>query len=235
MNTSPLDQNLVANHVSATERTTFIKKTYMHVALAILGFVAFETLFQSIPAIQAIGLKMTQGWTWLLVLGGFAFATGAAERWAMTSTDKNKQYLALTLFVAAYAFIFVPMIYIAQSIAGPTLLMQAGVLTLALFTGLSAVVFLTGKDFSFLRAGLMVGGFIALGLIVGGIAFGFNLGLWFSVAMVILSAGSILYQTSNILHHYNTEQYVAASLGLAGSLLMMFWYILQILMSASSD
>lgn len=235
MDYSPLDQNLVVSQVSSTERAIFIKKTYMHVAMAVLGFIAFEALFQSIPAIKQIGMSMAQGWTWLIVLGGFAFATGAVERWAMTSKDRGKQYIALTIFVALYAFLFVPLIYIATQMAGAEMIMQAGVATLALFTGLSAVVLLTGKDFSFLRTGIMIGGFIAIGLIVAGVAFGFTLGWVFSAAMIILAAASILYQTSNILHRYGTEQYVAASLGLTGSLLMMFWYVLQLIMSFSGD
>ena len=206
--------------------------------MAVLGFIGFEALFQSIPAIQQIGMSMARGWTWLIVLGGFAFATGAVERWAMTSRHKGQQYMALTLFVALYAFLFVPLIHVALKYMpgmGPSMLMQAGVITFGLFTGLSAVVLLTGKDFSFLRTGIMIGGFIAIGLIVAGVAFGFDLGVWFSGAMVALAAASILYQTSNILHHFGTEQYVAASLGLTGSLLMMFWYVLQLIMSFSGD
>ncbi len=233
---TPLDQNLVASQVSSTERATFIRKTYLHVALAVLLFVVIEAIFLSTPAIVKIGLAMTQGWTWLIVLGGFMFATSMAERWAMGSTNKNAQYGALILFVAAQAFIFVPMMYIAMIALGqPQLVMQAGVITLGLFTGLSAFVLLSGKDFSFLRGALTIGGFIAMGLIVAGIAFGFNLGLWFSGAMVLLAGGSILYQTSNMVHHYRTDQYVAASLGLFGSLMLLFWYILQILMSLSGD
>ena len=128
------------------------------------------------------------------------------------------------------------MIYIAMAVIGqPRMVMQAGIVTLGLFTGLSAVVLLTGRDFSFLRTALTVGGFIAIGLIVAGIAFGFNLGLWFSVAMVLLAGGSILYQTSNMLHYYRTDQYVAASLGLFGALMLLFWYILRIFMSMSSE
>ena len=230
---TPLDQNLVASQVSVTERTTFIRKTYLHVALAVLLFVVVEAIFLSTPAIVKIGLAMTQGMTWLLVLGGFMFATTMAERWAMGSTDKNAQYGALMLYVVAQAFIFVPLMYMAIAIVGkPELVMQAGIITLGLFTGLSAVALLTRKDFSFLRTGLMVGGFVAIGLIVAGTIFGFHLGLWFSAAMVLLAGGSILYQTSNMIHQYRTNQYVAASLGLFGALMMMFWYILQIFMSS---
>ncbi len=230
---TPLDQNLVASQVSVTERATFIRKTYLHVALAVLLFIVVEAIFLSTPAIVKIGLAMTQGMTWLLVLGGFMFATSMAERWAMGSTDKNAQYGALLLYVAAQAFIFVPLMYMAIAIVGrPEMVMQAGIITLGLFTGLSAVALLTRKDFSFLRTGLMVGGFVAIGLIVAGTMFGFHLGLWFSAAMVLLAGGSILYQTSNMIHQYRTNQYVAASLGLFGALMMMFWYILQIFMSS---
>ena len=224
----------MAGQVSATERATFIKKTYLHVALSVLLFAIVEAVFLSTPFIVKIGMAMSQGMTWLLVLGGFMLATSAAERWAMGSTDKNAQYGALTLYVVAQAFIFVPMMYMAMSVLGqPHLVMQAGIMTLGLFTGLTAVVLLTGKDFSFLRTALTVGGFIAIGLIIAGTIFGFNLGLWFSGAMVLLAAGSILYQTSNMLHHYRTDQYVAASLGLFGALMLLFWYILRIFMSTS--
>ena len=115
--------------------------------------------------------------------------------------------------------------------AGPGVINQAAIITLALCTGLSAVVLITKKDFSFLRSALMVGGIIAIGLIVAGIIFGFNMGLWFSGAMVVLAAGSILYQTSNMVHKYSTDQHVAAALGLFASLMLLFWYILQIVMS----
>jgi len=216
------------------EQAAFIRKTYMHVALAVLGFVLVEALFLNTPFIVKIGLSMAQGWTWLLVLGGFMFATTYLENWAMRSTSKQEQYLALAAYVVVEAFIFVPLLYMAMAYAGAgmELINQAALLTLFLFSGLTAVVFISGKDFSFMRSMLTVGGFIAIGLVVAGMLFGFELGLWFSVGMVVLAAGSILYQTSNIIHHYHKEQYVAASLGLFASLMLMFWYILQILMSS---
>ena len=76
---------------------------------------------------------------------------------------------------------------------------------------------------------LSIGFFVALGLIVAGTLFGFNLGLWFSVGMILLASGSILYQTSNMVHKYNEDQYVGAALGLFASLMLLFWYILSIL------
>ena len=110
--------------------------------------------------------------------------------------------------------------------------MKAGVVALGLFLGLTAVVFLTRKDFSFLGPILMIGGFVALGFIASSILFGFSLGSIFAFVMVAFAGGAILYDTSNILHRYNTNQHVAASLALFASVALLFWYILQIFMGS---
>jgi FtsH-binding integral membrane protein len=107
----------------------------------------------------------------------------------------------------------------------------AGILTLLLFAGLTAVVFTTRKDFSFMGSILKIGGFIAIGLIVCGAIFGFELGLVFSGAMVLLAGGAILYDTSKILLHYRTDQHVGAALELFASVALLFWYVLRIVMS----
>jgi len=224
--------NIVVGQENAAVRADFIKKTYMHVAVSVLLFIGVEALLLSIPAVVKVGLWMTQGMQWLLMLGGFMFVTTMAERWAHRSTNKGQQYGALLLYVFAQAFIFVPLIYIAMSFTGDSnIIGKAGLMTLFLFSGLTAVVFITGKDFSFLRSAIAIGGMVALGLIVVSILFGFNLGVIFSAAMVLLAGASILYQTSNIINRYHHEQYVAASLGLFASLMLLFWYILQIFMS----
>jgi len=214
------------------KRVAFYRKTYTHLALAVLMFIAVESIFFQIPALVELALSLTVGWRWLIMLGIFMFATNYAEKMALSSTDKNRQYLALLLFVIAEAFIFIPLILIAMSISGEQsfgILTQAAIITLSLFLGLSAVVLLTKKDFSFLKSALTIGFFIALGLIVVGVIGGFNLGLWFSVGMVALAAGTILYQTSKMANKYNEDQYVAASLGLFASLMLLFWYVLSIL------
>ncbi|MEL7003075.1 MAG: Bax inhibitor-1 family protein, partial [Bacteroidota bacterium] len=192
--THPLDITAQA------ERAEFIRKTYLHVAMAVLGFVLIEIiLFQTGLAYDLAQLMFTGQYTWLIVLGGFMFITFQAEKWARSSTSQQMQYAGLVLYTLAEAIIFVPLLLIASNIAGGELIQQAALMSVALFAGLSMIVFTTKKDFSFLRSALMVGGFIAMGLIVLGIIFGFELGLFFSVAMVALAAGSILYQTSNII------------------------------------
>ena len=106
---------------------------------------------------------------------------------------------------------------------------------LALFAAISLVALFSGKDFSFLRSILIVGGMLAMGLIILGIAFGFNLGLWFSVIMVFFAGAAILYQTSRIFNHYDESQYVVASLGLFSAFMLLLWYVLRILLSFVGD
>ncbi len=225
-----MENYIQLERASSEAKVEFYKKTYTHVAGGVLVFILIEALFLNTPFIRNFALSLTRGSMWLLMLGGFMLVTNYAQGLAIKSHDRNKQYLGFGLYIMAEAFIFVPLIYIAMMrIDGPNLINQAALLTLGLFTGLSAVVLLTKKDFSFLRSTLTVGFFIAIGLIVAGMLFGFNLGLWFSVGMVVLAAGSILYQTSNLVHKYSNDQYVAAALGLFASLMLLFWYILRIL------
>lgn len=232
MDTQPNPVQPFVGQLDDQARVAFYKKTYAHLAGAVLLFILVETLFFQSDAILNLALSLTGGISWLLLLGGFMLVTNYAERLALRSNDKNMHYAGLVLYVVAEAFIFIPLIFIAITMAEGgafQILNQAAVLTLSLFTGLSAVVFLTKKDFSFLKSILTIGFCIALGLIIAGTLFGFDLGLWFSVGMVVLASGSILYQTSNLIHKYNENQYVAASLGLFASLMLLFWYILSIL------
>ena len=168
---------------------------------------------------------------WLFILGGFWLGSMLANKWTQAQ-DKSTQYRGLGIYVLLEAIIFLPMIYIAIDLSdGLAIISQAGIITLSLFAGLTAVVFLTRVDFSFLRTILVVGGFVAFGLIVAGGIFGFNLGLWFSLAMVALAAGGILYETYKIKNVYSTDQYVAAALQLFSSVMLLFWYVLRILLS----
>ena len=113
----------------------------------------------------------------------------------------------------------------------PGVIPKAGVVTVVLFAGLTGVVFVTRKDFSFLRGVLGVAGLCAIGLIVAGALFGFTPGLWFTVAMIGLACGYVLYYTSNVLHHYRPDQHVAASLALFAAIALLFWYVLRLFLS----
>ncbi len=228
-----IQDKLMVGQLSQVDRVAFYKKTYAHVAGGVLVFILFEYILLQSETVVNFMLSMTDGWRWLIMLGGFMFVTNYAEKMTLKTPDKNMQYLAFGIYILAEALIFVPLIYIAAFYmdSGPEILNQAAIVTLALFTGLSAVVFVTKKDFSFLKTGLTVGFFIAIGLIIAGSLFGFNLGLWFSVGMCLLAAGSIIYQTSNLVHKYTDDDYIPAALGLFASLMLLFWYVLSIFMS----
>ncbi|MGG8497696.1 Bax inhibitor-1/YccA family protein [Tenacibaculum sp. TC6] len=226
------NSKVLVAQVSQTERIAFYKKTYAHVAGGVFLFLVFEFLFLQSATLVDFALSMTQGYKWLLLLGGFMLVTNYAESTALKTSDKNMQYLAYALYVFAEAFIFIPLIFIAISYTNSLdLLKQAAIVTLGLFAGISSIVFITKKDFSFIRAGLTVGFFIAIALIIAGAIFGFNLGLWFSVGMCVLAGGSILYQTSNLVHKFSTDDYIPAALGLFASLMLLFWYVIQIFLS----
>jgi len=225
-----LDYPVVA-HEASHEKVEFYRRTYGHVAGAFLIFLVLEFLFLSTPAIVKLGLSMLSGYTWLVVLGLFMLVTTQAEKFVARTQDKRKQYAGFFIYIAAEAFIFVPLMYIALAQLGPNVLGQAFLVTIGLFIGLTAVVFITKKDFSFMRSIIVIAGIVAACLIVAGIIFGFDLGLWFSGAMVLLAAGAILYQTSNMIHVYGKDQYVLASLGLFASFMLLLWYVIRIFLS----
>ncbi len=220
-----------AAHAAADERTDFITKTYLHLAGAIGLFVVLEMVLLSLPGIENLVRAMfgTQ-FGWLIVLGAFMLVSYIAETWARSAVSPTTQYMGLGLYVVAEAVIFVPLLYLAR-LKDPAIITSAATATLGLFGVLTAVVFVTRKDFSFLRTVLIFGGFAALGLIVAAILFRFALGPIFTYAMIALACGYILYHTSNVLHHYRIGQHVAAALALFASVALLFWYIVQLFMS----
>ncbi len=214
-------------------RAQFIRKTYMLLAVAILAFVAVEAALFMTGAAYAIVSVMFMGGSmgWLVVLGLFMAVSFLANRWAMSNTSTAMQYLGLGIFIIAEAIIFVPMIFIAATYSDATVIPKAGIVTLGLFLGITATVFLTKADFSWLGPIVAIGGFAALGFIVASIIFGFSLGSIFAFVMVAFAGTAILYNTSQVLHQYNTSQHVAAALTLFAGIALLFWYILSIFSS----
>ena len=223
-------------HALPAERARFIRRTYEHLALAILGFIVLEYVLLSLPGIQNVAALMTNGVSWLLVLGLFFVVSLVADRMARSEVSRGMQYAGLALYVAAEAILFLPLLFVAVYLVNdPTLIPTAAIITGLLFAGLTVVAFTTRADFSFLRGILIIGGFVALGLIIASFIFGFTLGLIFSVAMVGFASVAILYYTSNIIHYYRTDQYVSASITLFASVALLFWYVLQILISLREE
>lgn len=215
--------------LSESSRAAFLNKTYLHLLGAICLFTGIEIALFSSGAAYTIGKGMLSV-NWLLILGAFMVVSWLASRVAHTARSLVVQYAALLGFVVVWAIIFVPMFMLALMYE-PGVIKSAATVTLLGFGGLTAVAFITGKDFSFLRGILYFGGVLAVVAIVSGVLFGFELGTWFSIAMIAFAGGAILYDTSNILHHYPEDRYVGASLELFASVALMFWYVLRLFMS----
>ncbi len=221
---------------SVDVRAQFIKKTYVHLAGAIAAFALIEWALLQIPAMRQLAVMMTGGMSWLIVMAAFMGISMLASKWANSNTSKGTQYLGLGVYVLAMAVMTLPLLMKAEYFTGTNIIFNAAMITAAMVLGITVIAFTTKKDFSFLGGFLKIGGFVAIGAIVLSICFGFTLGILFSAAMVIFASVSVLRETSNIIHQYNTNQYVAASLGLFASVALLFWYVLQVLMSlASSD
>ena len=224
------DSQVVAAHASPQARAKFIERTYLHLAGAIILFVLLSAGVQYVPGVENLSIMMLE--SWMIVLLAFMGVSWVADRWARSSTSLPMQYFGLIVYTVAEVVVFIPLIAIALSIPdfGAQGIMTAAVTTLAIFAGLTGYVFITKKDFSFMRGMLSVLAMGAVGLVFGSLLFGFQLGLLFSVGMVVLAGGYILYYTSNVLHHYRTTQHVAAALALFSAVALLFWYILRIFM-----
>ena len=222
----------IAARAATNERVDFIRKTYIHLLGAVLAFCGLEVLyFQSGIAEQLFDtLWGNGGKTWLLVLGAFMLVGWVADYWARSATSVALQYAGLGLYVLAESIVTAPMLYLASRFGGESVIPTAGIITLLMFGGLTAGVFITGHDFSYLKTALIVGSFAAFGFILCGILFGFQLGMVFSVALIVLACGYILYYTSNVLHHYRIGQHVAAALALFAAVALLFWYVLRLVM-----
>ena len=215
----------------ADARADFIAKTYVHLLGAVIAFVGLEAVLFHIPGIEnLVGLMVGSRYSWLVVLGLFIFVSHIADRWALTAVEPGKQYLGLGLYVVAESIIFLPILYIAWALE-PSIVVTAAGATGCLFLVMTVIVFLTRADFSFLRGVLFFGSIAALGLIVVAILVDFELGGIFTYAMIALACGYILYDTSNVLHHYRIGQHVAASLALFAAAALLFWYILRLFLS----
>jgi FtsH-binding integral membrane protein len=207
-------------------RSRFLTKTYNTLFLAICGFAAIEVaLFQSGLALSIAEAMM--GTSWLLVLGAFMLVSWFGSRVAATSRSLPAQIGALSAYVVAEAIVFVPLLFIANAYA-PGAIQSAALVTILAFAGLTAIAWTTRADFSFLGGLLRWGGILALVAIVASMIFGFQLGTFFSVAMVGFAGAAILYDTSNILERYPEDRFVSAALQLFASVALMFWYVLRI-------
>ena len=226
--------DLFAIDASENARAAFMRRTYIHLFGAILGFIGLEALFfQVLPVNRMVQMLFGNGIAGAIVLVVAFLAAGwIARYWAHNSVSRTMQYAGLSLYVVAQAIILLPALALASLFdrGGANIIPTAGIITLLIFGGLTTIVLLSGADFSFLYTGLMIATWSALIIMIASLVMGFNLGLIFMGAMVVLACGFILFDTSIVLHHYRTDQHVGAALELFASIAYLFSWVLRILL-----
>jgi FtsH-binding integral membrane protein len=232
--------------LGVSDRVSFLRRTYAHLGGALLLWpLLTAAILKLAPSFsyKLFEFSFLRGnWNWLLVIGLFMGAGYLAQRLANAETSRGLQYLGLGIEVAAWSLLLQPILWLLMLKFGDrsalfagghlhpvmtgqamAILMQAMVLTLTIFLGLTLTVFLSKKDFSFMRGILSICSFAALGVILASMLFGFSLGAVFCGAMILLMAGYILYA------------HVAAALMLFSTVATLFWYVLNFLMSMRRD
>jgi FtsH-binding integral membrane protein len=240
--------------LGVSDRVAFLRKTYAHLGVALLAFAgitAFMMRFMTETSLRFSAWAMQGRWSWLAVIVLFMIVGVVAQKLAQSETSRGLQYLGLGIAVVAEAVLLQPLLWVAMfkfgnpemfvsgeggglGLAGKIIL-ESALITMAIFIGLTITVFVTKKDFSFMRGALMIGSFAVLGVILASMLFGFHLGAVFSGAVILLMAGYILYQTSLVMSYFPPTGYVAASLMLFSTIATLFWYVLRLMMSLRSD
>lgn len=245
--------------VGVSDRVAFLRRTYALLGIALLAFAGiaagmmrFATDF-SFRMLLALGSSQ---WSWLLVLVGFMVVGYVAQRMAQSQVSKGVQLGGLAIFVIAEALLVQILLWVAllkfggtgilaqgadgkfiliQGGPGMAVIGQAAVITLAIFVGLTATVFVTKKDFTFMRGALSIATFAIFGVILASLLFGFSLGALFCGAVILVMAGYILYQTSLVMKEFPPTMHVAAALMLFSTIATLFWYVLQLLISLKGN
>jgi len=206
-----------AASVTTTERLVFIKKVYSLLAMS-MGSAAVGAYLGSGPLLLLVAPNMML--FFILQIALIFFASFAARK-------PGLNMVALFSFTTVSGLTLGPLLYQV----GPSIAAEAFALTAITFAGLSMYVVYSKKDFSFMSGFLMTGLIV---LVVGGLLnmFFFQSGMMHFVmsgASVLLFSGFILYDTSNILRYYGTDEYVSATLALYLDVLNLFIALLSIL------
>jgi FtsH-binding integral membrane protein len=239
--------------LGVSDRVDFLRKTYGLLGISLVAFAAFTAgmlRYMTAASLKFSAFAFHGQLNWLLVLGLFMVVGIVAQKLAMSETSRGLQLVGLTVAVVAQAVLLQPLLWILMLKFGDPsslvtgteahpmmsgdaarILGEAVVITLAIFGGLTLTVFVTKKDFSFMRGALMMASFGMLGVIIASALFGFHLGAIFVGFGILVMAGYILYQTSLVMSYFPPTAFVAAALMLFSTVATLFWYVLQLLMS----
>ena len=213
---------------SDSSRLGFIRNTYLHLLLNVLVFGGLVFALLATPLASGFYQAVfSSRFGWLALLLGFGIGAGLLQSLAYNSSSKLVQYAVLFGFVALEAIIFVPVAVLGLTTG---VLGVAFLATALLFGVLTVSVLVTKTNYNFLRGFLVAGSLAALGVVVLGIIFNLSLfGTIFTVAMILLMCGWILYDTSKIARSYPTDKYVAASIAIFADFVTLLWYVVRLL------
>lgn len=220
-------EQLTAAQVGLTERMVFIRKVYAFFLVGIFFAIGGVVLGLATPPLMVAVVKHPLI-TFLVMIGAVMGASALRH-------VKGVNIVALLGFTTLTGIIISPAIYIFGR-NNPASILQAGVLTVGIFGGLTAYVFLTRKDFSFLSGMLTTGIIIVilgglLNIFVASDALGFAL----AAASLLLFSGYVLYDTSSIIRRYPTDEYIAGALSLYLDAFNIFLALLRLLNGSSRD
>jgi modulator of FtsH protease len=194
-----------------------LRNTYLLLSMTLL--------FSALTAGISMALKLPHPGL-LLTLGGYFGLLFLTTKFR-DSTMGLALVFALTGFMG-YTLGPILSAYLAMP-NGAQVVMTAMGGTGAIFIGLSGYALTTHKDFSFIGGFLMVGILVAFMAGLGAVFFEMpGLSLAVSSMFVLLMAGLILYQTSNIIHGGETN-YIMATVTLYVSIFNLFTSLLHLL------
>ena len=217
----------------AADRAAFFRRTYGLVAASFGAFAVtlFGLFVSGIAETFMRSIAGVGSWGILGVMVLFWIGTTAAQSLAFNRASRTSQYAGLGLYVLLQAIIFVPLIYYTAIVTKGNpgeILIPACLATGALVVALTAVVFMTNLDFSFLKVAIVIGSICALGIVIVSLFAGWSLGAWFSIAMIVLMATVILYQTNEVKNTMETDQHVAAAFVLFSSFVTLLFYVIRL-------
>ncbi len=227
--------------LGVSDRVAFLRRAYGLLGVSLVVWVTATALVFTYAQPTSLRWSMwaLTGYNWFAVIG-LLMVSGMAAQWlAKSNTSRAVQLLGLGVEIGAWTFLMQPLLWVLfikfKAAGAQAILAQGTVATLAIFTGLTATVFITKKDFSFLRGVVTVGMFAAMGIILASILFGFTLGLVFTGLLIALLSLKILYDTSQLMNYFPPSHYVAAALMLFGTVATLFWNIIIFLMKLRSE
>jgi len=232
------DQVVMAREVancSPEIRAGFIRKVYGILSMQLILTVVGAATFMFVESARSFALSSTGVFYTALFL---PFPVLFALFCYKNKHPANMYLLTLFTVCEAYTVGVICAVYYEQGYG--EIVLQALLLTAAVFISLTSYVFVTKKDFSWMGGALYMGLIILLVWGVINMLFPIGGGLGravFSLMGALLFSGYILYDTSNIMLHMGPDDYIMASVSLYLDIINLFLYLLEILrfMQGGSD